>query len=159
MNRCIICHKEFEPPKNYTEKKTCSKKCFQLYMKTKPTKKFLKNSFKKGHKTHNKGIPRKEWMSSENINKCSKTHIQYQDCKSPLSEIEGRYLPYNTLEKGTVTRRLNKHKKVKMLVKQKLYIILILIGTAIENLIIYLEGIYGKYIINKMYQKVWLFIV
>ena len=113
MNKCVVCNKLFEPPKNYTEKKTCSKECFQIYMKTKPTEKFLKNSFKKGHKTHNKGVPQKEWLSKEKIKKCSKTQIQNQDCKSPLSDIEGRYLPHNTLEKGTVTRRLNKHKKGK----------------------------------------------
>lgn len=114
MNRCIICHKEFEPPKNYTEKKTCSKECFQIYMKTKPSENFLKNSFKKGHKPFNKGIPQKEWMSKENIDKCSKTHIQNQEvCKSPLSIIEHRYLPCNTLEKGTVTRRLHRHNKGK----------------------------------------------
>ena len=114
MNRCIICHNEFEPPKNYTEKKTCSKECFKVYMKTKPTKKFLRNSFKKGHKTHNKGVPRTNWMSEESRKKCSKTHIQYQEnVISPLSKIEGRFLPRNTLEKGTVTRRLSKHTKGK----------------------------------------------
>lgn len=110
MNKCIVCNKNFEPPKSYNEKKTCSKECFQIYMKTKPSKKFLDNSFTKGRTPFNKGIPQKEWMSTESIEKCKETYIQNQkNCKSPLSDIENRYLPHNTLSKGTVTRRLIKH--------------------------------------------------
>ena len=81
-----------------------------MYMKTKPSENFLKNSFKKGHKAHNKGVPQSEWLSKDKIKKCSKTQIQNQDCKSPLSEIEGRYLPHNTKHKGTVTLRKHIHK-------------------------------------------------
>lgn len=113
MSKCIVCNREFEPPKNYKEKKTCSKECFHKYMKTKPSEKFLANSYKKGHKTYNKGVPQSEWLSKEAIEKCSKTHIQNQNCKSPLSIEENRYLPHNTNTKGTVTLRKHIHRSGK----------------------------------------------
>lgn len=111
MNICIICGKEFEPPKNYLIKKTCSKECYKIHMRNSMSDDFLKAKFQKGHKTFNKGIPQKEWLSPENIEKCKQTYIQYQDsCKSKLSDIEGRYLPHNTLHKGTVIKRKHIHR-------------------------------------------------
>lgn len=112
MNKCIICGKKFTPKKEYTERQTCSKECWNEFKRQTVSDKFLDNSFKKGDTPFNKGIPQKEWMPKESREKCSKTHIQYQDnCKSPLSEIEGRYLPHNTNQKGTVVRRKHIHKK------------------------------------------------
>lgn len=111
MNICIICGKEFEPSKNYLIKKTCSKECYKIHMRNLTPDDFLKTKFQKGHKTFNKGIPQKEWLSQDMIDKCSKTHIQYQDnCKSKYSNIEGRYLPHNTLEKGTISKRKHIHR-------------------------------------------------
>lgn len=109
MNKCIICGKQFTPNKEYPERLTCSKECWNELKRQTVSDNFLKTSFKKGNVPYNKGIPQSEWISEEGRKNCSKTHIQYQDCKSPLSEIEGRYLPHNTLEKGTVTRRVHKH--------------------------------------------------
>lgn len=113
MNICIICGKEFEPPKNYIEKKTCSKECYKIHMRNLVPERFLENKFKKGHNTFNKGIPQNKWLSPENIEKCKKTYIQNQSCKSQLSDVEGRYLPHNTLNKGTVIKRMHKHNKGK----------------------------------------------
>lgn len=110
MNKCIICGKEFIPPKTNKEKKTCSSECYSGYMRSLASEGFLKNSFKKGHKTFNKGKPQKEWLTEEQIKKISKTQIQNQDCKSVLSYIEGRYLPYNAYKKGTVKRRKHIHR-------------------------------------------------
>lgn len=111
MNICVVCHEEFEPSKNYPERKTCSNTCLSLYMKTKVNQNFLKNSFKKGHKTFNKGIPSSNWLSKEAREKCAKTYIQYQKCISPLAKVENRYLPHNTYEKGTVVKRSHIHNK------------------------------------------------
>ena len=110
MNKCIICGDEFSPPRTNKKKKTCSEKCYSEYMKLLASEGFLKNSFKKGHKTFNKGKPQKEWLTEEQIKKVSKTQIQNQDCKSVLSYIEGRYLPHNAYKKGTVKRRKHIHR-------------------------------------------------
>lgn len=106
MNKCIICGNEFEPAKGYEIKKTCSKECYSKYMRSKISDGFKETQFRKGHKTFNKGVPQKEWMSKESQEKCSKTHIQYQEnTASPLSKEEGIYLPHNTLRKGMVVKR------------------------------------------------------
>lgn len=111
MNTCIICGIEFEPPKNYTIKKTCSKECYRIHTRNLASEAFLEKSFKPGHKTYNKGKPQTEWLSKEAIEKCSKTHIQHQrHCRSYLSDEEGRYLPHNTNHKGTVTKRTHIHR-------------------------------------------------
>ena len=109
MNKCIICGKQFTPNKEYPERLTCSKECWNELKRQTVSDNFLKTSFKKGNVPYNKGIPQCEWISEEGRKNCSKTHIQYQDCKSPLSEIEGRYLPHNTNQKGTVTLRKHTH--------------------------------------------------
>ena len=113
MNKCIICGKQFTPNKEYLERLTCSKDCWNELKRQTVSDNFLKTSFKKGNVPYNKGIPQCEWISEEGRKNCSKTHIQYQDCKSPLSEIEGRYLPHNTNQKGTVTLRKHTHTKGK----------------------------------------------
>ena len=114
MNKCVICGKYFEPPKGYKEKLTCTKTCWNEFKRQTVSDKFLKNSFKKGNVPYNKGIPQSEWLSKEAQEKCSKTYIQYQENNiSPLSKIEGRYLPHNTNQKGTVTLREHIHKKGK----------------------------------------------
>ncbi|WP_304393383.1 HNH endonuclease signature motif containing protein [uncultured Clostridium sp.] len=113
MNICIICGKEFEPPKGYEIKRTCSKECYKIMQKQNVSDGFMQNSFKKGQTAFNKGVPMKEWMSKESMEKCSKTQIQYQDCVSPLSKEEGIYLPYNTYTKGKVVKRKHKHNKGK----------------------------------------------
>lgn len=111
MNKCIICGNEFEAPKSYEEKKTCSKECLKIHMRNLISDSFLDNSFRKGHKTFNKGKAQTEWLSQDMIDKCSKTQIQYQNkCKSKYSDIEGRYLPHNTLEKGTISKRKHIHR-------------------------------------------------
>lgn len=75
---------------------------------------FNSKKFKKGHEAFNKGVPQDEWMSKENQEKCSKTHIQHQEtATSPLSKEEGTFLPYNTLRKGTVVKRKHIHRKGK----------------------------------------------
>ena len=114
MNICIICGTEFEPPKNYKYKKTCSKECLKIHMKNLVPEQFLEKKKKKGHKTFNKGVPQKEWLSAEQIEKCKKTYIQNQESsKSKFSKLEGRYLPHNTLHKGTVVKRKHIHRKGK----------------------------------------------
>lgn len=114
MNICVVCGKEFEPSKNYAAKKTCSKECYSKYAKENIPEGFKKNMFSKGTEPHNKGIPQKEWMSEDAIRKCKNTHIQNQETvASPLSKEEGRYLPYNTLKRGTITKRYTTHKKRK----------------------------------------------
>ena len=111
MNKCIICGKEFEPRKEYTEKRTCSKECLRIHMKNMVSENFLKNSYSKGNIPFNKGLPQSEWLSEEARNKVSKTYIQHQaNIISPLADIEGRYLPHNTKQKGTVTLRKHIHK-------------------------------------------------
>ena len=112
MNKCIICGAEFEPSKKYTERQTCSKECWNEFKRQTVSKGFLKNTFKKGNIPFNKGLPQSKWLSKEAQERCSKTHIQYQEnCKSPLSISEGRYLPHNTNQKGTITLRKHIHKK------------------------------------------------
>lgn len=114
MNICIVCGVEFEPSKEYPERVTCSDECLRIHMRNLVSETFLENSFEKGHTPFNKGVPQKEWLSKEAQEKCSKTHIQYQDSgMSPLAKIEGRFLPHNTNKKGTVTRRITKHTKGK----------------------------------------------
>lgn len=115
MNKCVICGKEFEPPKGYTIKKTCSKECFDKLMKTiERSQEFKDRQFKKGQKAFNKGIPQSEYMTAEGIKKCSKTHIQHQEtAASNLMKEEGRFLPYNTLRKGTVVKRSTTHTRGK----------------------------------------------
>lgn len=110
MNKCVVCGEDFEPPKRNKNKKTCSDECYRKHMKKLTPQGFLDNSFKKGHKTFNKGRAQKEWMSKEGMEKVSKTHIQNQDCKSILSYIEGKYLPHNAYKKGTVKRRKHIHR-------------------------------------------------
>lgn len=114
MNKCIICGKQFTPSKEYLEKQTCSKECWNEFKRRTVSDSFLKTSFKKGDVPFNKGKPRSEWMSEEAREKCSKTHIQYQEnIASPMAKEEGRYLPHNTNQKGTVTLRQHVHKKGK----------------------------------------------
>lgn len=114
MNICVICGKEFEPPKSYQIKKTCSKECYSKWASNNITDGFKRNMFKKGQRAYNKGIPMKDWMSEESMDKCSKTQIQYQEnCKSPLSKEEGIYLPHNTYVKGKVVKRKHTHNKGK----------------------------------------------
>lgn len=118
MNICKICGKSFEPPKGYECKLTCSKKCLRE-LESRLSKKnegFIANQFKKGCTVHNKGVPQSEWLSPENIEKCKKTYIQNQDL-SPYAKIEGRYLPYNTLKKGTVRMRQRVRKSGKYIGK------------------------------------------
>lgn len=114
MNRCIICGAEFEPSKEYTERQTCSKECWNEYKRQTVSEGFLKTTFKKGNVPFNRGVPQSEWLSEEARARVSKTHIQYQEnTASPLAKIEGRYLPHNTQQKGTVTLRKHIHKKGK----------------------------------------------
>lgn len=114
MNKCIICGKMFEPPKNYKIKKTCSKECYSKYARNNTPDGFKKNMFVKGQEAFNKGKPMKEWMSKESMKRCSKTHIQHQEtASSSLSKEEGVYLPYNALRKGTVVKRKHIHRKGK----------------------------------------------
>lgn len=113
MNKCVVCGTHFKPSKQYPERKTCSAECLKIHMKNLVPEAFLEKSFEKGSEPFNKGLPQKEWLSSESIEKCSKTYIQNQNCKSPLSDVEGRYLPHNTKEKGVVTRRVTKHTRGK----------------------------------------------
>lgn len=114
MNRCIVCGKMFKPKPEYKERRTCSYWCYCQWAKQNVPQGFKNNQFQKGQEAFNKGIPQSEWMSEESREKCSKTHIQYQEtAASPLSKEEGVFLPYNTLKKGTVTRRKVTHKKGK----------------------------------------------
>lgn len=113
MNTCIICGNEFEPPKTFKQKRTCSKECYSIHMHNLVSDRFLSNKYKKGNIPFNKGIQQKEWMSKEGIEKCKNTYIQNQSCKSNLSYIEGRYLPHNTKTKGTITMRKHIHTKGK----------------------------------------------
>lgn len=110
MNTCIICGNIFEPPKSYKNKKTCCEKCLKIHLRNQVPDSFLDNSFKPGQKPFNKGKPQSEWLSAEDMEKCKEHYIQNQSCKSELSQIEGRYLPHNTLDKGTVTKRKHIHK-------------------------------------------------
>lgn len=112
MNRCVVCGTQFKPLKQYPERKTCSEECLKIHMRNLVPEAFLENCFKEGNIPFNKGIPQKEWLSEEARKRCSKTHIQYQtNTASPLSKIEGRYLPHNTKVKGTITKRKHIHKK------------------------------------------------
>lgn len=117
MNICVVCGKEFKPDPNYIEKKTCSEECLRKYMRklSLTNKNFLANSFKKGDPSWNKGIENyKDLLSEESYNNISKTHIQYQEgSTSPYAKIEGRFLPHNTYQKGTITKRSHKHNKGK----------------------------------------------
>lgn len=114
MNKCIICGNMFKPPSHYKDKKTCSKECYTEYLRNNISDGFKRNMFVKGQKSFNKGKPMREWMSKESMEKCSKTQIQYQEhASSSLSREEGKYLPYNTLRKGTVVKRSVTHKKGK----------------------------------------------
>lgn len=111
LNICIVCGKEFEPRPEYKEKKTCSYWCYCQWAKDNIPQGFKDTQYKKGDTPFNKGVPIDEWMSEESQKKCSKTHIQHQEtASSPLSKEEGRYLPYNTLRKGTVVKRSTTHK-------------------------------------------------
>ena len=110
MNKCVVCGTYFKPLKEYPERRTCSDECLRIHMRNLTPETFLEKSFKKGNTPFNKGVPQKEWMSDESRYKCSKTHIHKQNCVSPLSEMEGRYLPFNAKVKGTVTRRITRHK-------------------------------------------------
>lgn len=110
MNKCIICGKLFEPPKEYRNKKTCSKECLSILKRCTVSKRFLKNRFKKNSTPFNKGKKQNEWMSKEGIEKCKQTYIQNQNCTSKFSKEEGRFLPFNTLSKGTVTQRAHVHR-------------------------------------------------
>ena len=112
MNICMVCGVEFEPLKEYPERVTCSDECLRIHMRNLVSETFLEKSFEKGHTPFNKGVPQKEWLSKEAQEKCSKTYIQYQDSSmSPLAKIEGRYLPHNTNEKGTIIKRKHIHTK------------------------------------------------
>ncbi len=111
MNKCVICGKDFTPRKEYIERQTCSDACWRVLKSKLVSDKFLKTMFKKGNTPFNKGVPQKEWLSEEARARVSKTHIQYQEnTVSPLAKIEGRYLPHNTKQKGTVTLRKHIHK-------------------------------------------------
>lgn len=111
MSKCIYCGKEFEPTSEYKNRKACSRRCYIEWRRLNLSKGFTDNQFEKGHKTFNKGVPQKEWMSEESMKKCSKTQIQNQKtAASKLSEEEGRFLPYNTMQKGTVVKRATVHK-------------------------------------------------
>ena len=110
MNKCVVCGTYFKPLKEYPERRTCSDECLRIHMRNLTPETFLEKSFKNGNIPFNKGVPQKEWMSDESRDKCSKTHIHKQNCVSPLSKMEGRYLPFNAKVKGTVTRRITKHK-------------------------------------------------
>lgn len=114
MNICVVCKRVFDPPKDYPEKRTCSKECYAIHMRSLVSSKFLKNSFKKGDVPFNKGIARNEWMSEKSIEKCKATYINKQEgAMSIYAKQEGRFLPHNTLQKGTVTRRKHIHNKGK----------------------------------------------
>lgn len=119
MNKCVICNTLFETSNNYPNKKTCSKQCLSKLLKiyhkdAHHSKAYMDTLFKKGNTPFNKGRKRNTYMSADNIRKCSKTHIQYQyNSHSPLSKIENRYLPHNTLHKGVVVQRTHMHKSGK----------------------------------------------
>lgn len=114
MNICVICGKEFEPTKNYMERKTCSKECYKIHSRNIMSINYIEKQFEKGHIPFNKGKPQTEWLSQQNIEKCKQTYIQNQkNAISKFSNKEGRFLPHNTLQKGTVTRRKHTHNKGK----------------------------------------------
>lgn len=119
MNKCMICGNKFQPSKNYPEKKTCGINCYKIYMKqlmaARPVPNgFLANKFVRGSMPFNKGKSQCEWMSKRGIEKCKETYIQNQiNTASPFSKLEGRYLPHNTQQKGTVTRRKHIHRSGK----------------------------------------------
>ena len=80
MNICVVCKRVFDPPKDYPEKRTCSKECYAIHMRSLVSNKFLKNSFKKGNVPFNKGIARNEWMPEKSIEKCKeKYHLFYKN--------------------------------------------------------------------------------
>lgn len=114
MKKCIICGTEFEPSKNYMSRVTCSDECLKIHMRNLTPEIFLQTSFKKGNIPFNKGVPQVEWMSESSIEKCKQTYINHQKkCMSVFSTEEGRYLPHNTLKKGTITKRVTTHNKGK----------------------------------------------
>lgn len=113
-NECVVCGTQFKPSKQYPERKTCSDECLRIHMKNLTSEAFLENSFEKGNEPFNKGLPQKEWMSKEAMEKCSKTYINKQTSgMSKYAFEENRFLPHNTYQKGTVTRRIVRHKKGK----------------------------------------------
>lgn len=113
MNKCIICGNDLSLIHKHSKykRKTCSEECLRKYLSNTVSNSFLKNSYKKGDTPFNKGLAQDKWMSKTGRSICSKTHIQYQEnCKSPLSIIEGRYLPHNTNVKGTIIKRSHVHR-------------------------------------------------
>ena len=109
MNICVVCGTSFLPTKGYKNRKTCSDECFKIHMRNLVSNTFIEDQYKQGNTPFNKGKSQQEWMSDEGIEKCKNTYIHKQNCVSPLSKIENRYLPHNTKEKGTIVKRQHIH--------------------------------------------------